>query len=197
MNLLLGTRNEGKIRELLEILADLEDVNLLTFRECPFGSVQESGRTFLENALLKARTIAVETGMAVLAEDAGLEVAALEGQPGVISARFAGSGSNAGKNNALLLKRLKGVTDRRARFVAVVVVRFPHGPEIVGQGVLEGTIAERPYGTGGFGYDPLFIPMGYSKTLAGMTLADKSRISHRRRAIEEIKQPLRLLVSRA
>jgi XTP/dITP diphosphohydrolase len=191
MILLLGTRNKGKIRELKELLADLEGVDLLTFSECPFHEVEETGSTFQENALLKARTIAAETGHAVLADDAGLEVASLNGEPGVRSARYAGTPTDYVRNNTLLLERLQGVGDRRARFVMVAALHLPDGREFVREGSLTGRITCRPAGEGGFGYDPLFIPVGTSRTLAEMTLAEKNAISHRRRAIEGIKEVLR------
>ncbi len=191
--LLLGTKNEGKLSELRELLADLEGVELLTFHARPFKSVEETGLSFEENARLKARTICAETGLPVLAEDAGLEVDALGGEPGVHSARFAGVPVNYERNNTLLLERLAGVRDRRARFIAVAVLCFPDGREFVREGILTGRIARKLEGEGGFGYDPLFIPDGFSRTLAEMTLVDKNRISHRRRAIEGIKQVLREL----
>jgi len=191
--LLLGTRNEGKLSELRELLADLEGVELLTFHDRPFQPVAETGLTFEENARLKARAICAETGLSVLAEDAGLEVDALEGEPGIHSARFAGVPVNYERNNTLLLERLAGVRDRRARFIAVAVLRFPDGREFVSEGILTGRIARKLEGERGFGYDPLFIPDGFSRTLAEMTLVDKNRISHRRRAIEGIKQVLREL----
>lgn len=193
MILLLGTRNEGKIRELQELLADLRAVELRTFHECLFQAAEETGSSFLENALLKARAICAETGLPVLAEDAGLEVVALCGEPGVRSARFAGVPVDYARNNALLLERLSGVHDRRARFVAVAALRLPDGREFVREGTLTGRITKKPAGKGGFGYDPVFIPDGLSRTLAEMTLADKNRISHRRRAIEGIKEVLREL----
>lgn len=191
--LLLGTRNEGKLSELRELLVDLEGVELLTFHDRPFKSVEETGLTFEENARLKARAICAETGLPVLAEDAGLEVDALGGEPGIHSARFAGVPVNYERNNTLLLERLAGVRDRKARFIAVAVLRFPDGREFVSEGILTGRIARKLEGEGGFGYDPLFIPDGFSRTLAEMTLVDKNRISHRRRAIEGIKQVLREL----
>jgi len=191
--LLLGTRNEGKLSELRELLVDLEGVELLTFHARPFKSVEEIGLSFDANARLKARAICAETGLPVLVEDAGLEVDALGGEPGIHSARFAGIPVNYERNNTLLLERLAGVRDRKARFIAVAVLRFPDGREFVSEGILTGRIARKLEGEGGFGYDPLFIPDGFSRTLAEMTLIDKNRISHRRRAIEGIKQVLREL----
>lgn len=184
--LLLGTRNEGKIQEAKELLAEVAGLELLTFLDAPFSDVPETGRTFLENALLKATTISRETGLPVLSEDAGLEVNALDAAPGVISARFAGEPSNPDRNNELLLQKLKGVTDRRARFVTVAALCLRDGQTFVCSGVFAGAIAEEPSGSMGFGYDPLFIPCGETCTLAEMTLEEKNRISHRHKALSRM-----------
>lgn len=194
MNLLLGTQNEGKIRELRELLGDLKDITLLTFADCPFHPVEETGSTFLENALLKARAICSETELPVLAEDAGLEVAALNGAPGVYSARYAGVAVNYSRNNALLLKLLSGVHDRRARFLTVAALCLPEDREFTRTGILTGRIAKEPAGKNGFGYDPLFIPNGHSKTLAEMTVFEKNQISHRQAAIKQLKPVLDRLI---
>jgi XTP/dITP diphosphohydrolase len=181
--LLLGTRNEGKIQEAKGLLADLLGLELLTFVEIPFSEVDETGTSFLENAVLKARTICRETGLPVLSEDAGLEVAALQGAPGVRSARFSGEPSNARRNNELLLAKLEGIADRRARFTTVAALCLQDGQVFVCSGVFPGTIATKPAGEWGFGYDPLFVPHGDTRTLAEMTLAEKNRISHRSKAL--------------
>jgi XTP/dITP diphosphohydrolase len=194
MILLLGTHNKGKIEELKELLADLEGLELLTFHERSFHEVEETGSTLRENALLKARTIGQETGIPVLADDSGLEVSSLNGEPGVRSARFSGVPVDYARNNTLLLERLKGVEDRRARFVIVIVLRLPDGREFLQEGILDGKIARHLIGTGGFGYDPLFIPDGSSLTLAEMTSVEKNVISHRQRAIVGIKEVLRDLL---
>ncbi|MFC2106221.1 RdgB/HAM1 family non-canonical purine NTP pyrophosphatase [Candidatus Bipolaricaulota bacterium] len=185
--LLLGTRNEGKIQETKDLLAEVAGLEFLTFFDVPFSEVPETGRTFLENALLKATAISRETGLPVLSEDAGLEVRALDGAPGVISARFAADEpSNPDRNNELLLQKLKGVADRRARFVTVVVLRLQDGQTFVCSGIFPGIIAEEPSGNMGFGYDPLFIPCGETCTLAEMTLEEKNRISHRHKALSRM-----------
>lgn len=185
--LLLGTKNEGKLKEAVELLAEIKSLELLTFSECPFSDVEETGETFLDNALLKARTIRLETGLPVLAEDAGLEVAYLGGAPGVRSARFSGTPVDYARNNELLLRRMEGVADRRARFVAVTVLQLCDGQTFVSSGVLRGVIGESPSGEGGFGYDPLFVPEGDTRTLAKMSLAEKNRISHRQRALSRMR----------
>ncbi len=180
---LLGTKNPGKIAEALGILSGLPGIRWRTHADCPFSDVEETGSSFLENALLKAAAIGGETGLPVLSEDAGLEVSALGGEPGVRSARYSGEPVDVPRNNALLLERLSNAVDRQARFVAVAALWLPDGQAFVCTGVLRGRIAESPRGTGGFGYDPLFVPVGATKTLAEMTLAEKNEISHRRRAI--------------
>lgn len=191
--LLLGTKNAGKIREIRALLADLQ-LELLTWQECPFPEIAEDGLSCQENALKKARQISAKTGLAVLADDAGLEVAALGGAPGVLSARY--SGAPAGEerdeqNIAKLLQNLAGVTDRLARFVCVMVLHWPEGRELIATGELRGRIAERPRGQNGFGYDPVFIPENYRRTLGELGPAVKNSISHRRRALEQLKAALK------
>ena len=190
MILLLGTRNTGKIIELKELLADIRGLELLSFSDVPFSEVEEDRQTFTDNALLKARAISQETGLSVLADDAGLEVDALGGEPGVRSARYSGEPVDYARNNALLMERMHGVAERRARFVIVVALHLSDGREYVREGVLTGRIAQSPAGSEGFGYDPLFIPDGYTRTLAQMSLEEKNEISHRRRAIEQIRSIL-------
>jgi XTP/dITP diphosphohydrolase len=194
MQLLLATRNQGKIRELHDLLSGIGGVEILTFHDRPFDAVEETGTTFRENALLKARTIAAQTDLAVLADDAGLEVDALDGAPGVYSARFSGVPVDPARNNALLLERLARVEDRRARFRICAVLRLPDGREYEREGTLPGRITHAPRGTQGFGYDPLFVPDGSAKTLAEMSLAEKNAISHRRRAIAAIREVIEELV---
>jgi XTP/dITP diphosphohydrolase len=192
--LLLGTKNEGKIRELRDLLHQVRGLDLLTRADRGFSDVEETGETFLENALLKAHGVCAEVGLPVLAEDAGLEVVALGGAPGVRSARFSGEPADYARNNALLLDKLHGTTDRRARFVAVSALCLPDGQVFVTSGILSGRIAERLAGDGGFGYDPIFLPDGAGRTLAEMPLAEKNRISHRRRAAEKMVAILAALV---
>jgi len=188
VRVLLGTKNPGKIREILSILSDMSGVKLLTVEECPFSDVEEDGETFLENALIKARKISKETGLAVLAEDSGLEVTALGGAPGVRSARFAGEGAEDRDNIAKLLRLLEGVKNRSARFVCVAALHFPDGRELVAEGELGGRIAHEMRGESGFGYDPVFIPEGFEETLAELGPELKNELSHRRRALEKLKE---------
>lgn len=193
MRILCGTKNRGKLPEVRRILSDVSGIQLISDREQPFDGVPETGRTFRENALLKARGIARQTGLTVLAEDSGLEVAALGGEPGVRSARFAGEHACDEQNIELLLRRLTGVEHRAARFVCVAALRFPDGTEHVAEGELQGRIAGEPRGTYGFGYDPVFIPEGFDRTLAELGPDVKSGISHRRNALQKIKEKLRKL----
>lgn len=191
MKLLLGTQNRGKIAEITYILGDMAGLELLTFENVPFGDVAETGETFLENARLKASQIATETGLPVLAEDAGLEVAALDGAPGIYTARFARERASDDANVAKLLNELDGVENRAARFVCVAVLSAGanHG-DVVAEGELRGEIASTKRGENGFGYDPVFVPEGYQATLAELGDDVKSEISHRRRALDEVGREL-------
>jgi|SRR5437868_5029551 len=182
--LLLGTRNPGKVREITSILDGAG---------WPFCSLQESqetaeenGESYAENAIAKARFYATATGLWTLADDSGLEVEALGGAPGVLSARYAGDGASDADRRELLLSELAkvGDTDRRARFVSVVAIADGDGRVLnVSEGVCVGTITFAPRGEGGFGYDPLFVPDGYEQTFAELPEAVKNRISHRARAL--------------
>ena len=184
--LLLGTRNEGKIEEAKELLAEVVGLELLTFSDVAFSDVLETGSAFLENALLKAAAISWETGLPTLSEDSGLEVHALNGAPGVFSARFGGEPSNADRNNELLLRKLKGAVERRARFVTVAALCLLDGQTFACSGVFPGTIANELSGDMGFGYDPLFVPDGENRTLAEMPLEEKNAISHRHKALSRM-----------
>jgi ribonuclease PH/non-canonical purine NTP pyrophosphatase (RdgB/HAM1 family) len=188
--LLLATHNEGKVSELKEMLSSLplEICSLKDFPALP--QVQETGRTFEENAVLKAETISRITGEAVLADDSGLEVERLGGRPGVYSARFAGEGATDEENNALLLKLMDGVppAERKARFVCVMALAVPGKKTVTVTGTCEGLLADAPRGHNGFGYDPLFIYEAEGKTFGEMDLETKSRISHRGRALQKMKE---------
>jgi len=193
--LLLGTRNHGKIAEFRELFSSIPSLHILTVDDVGFSEVPETGHTFLGNAILKAESICQETGRPVLSEDAGLEVEALNGAPGVYSARFAGESVDYAANNRLLLQRLRGVENRRARFVAVAVLRLPDGQIFATTGMLPGTIVREPRGEGGFGYDPLFLPDGESRTLAEITTAEKNWISHRMKTLTRMMPILEQLAS--
>lgn len=179
MRVVVATGNAGKVREIAEALSELgwqlEGLNGLTLPE-------ETGTTYEENAALKACAAALAKGLPALADDSGLEVAALDGQPGVYSARF-GNRPNDTERNLYLLEKLRGVQDRRAKFVSVVMLAYPDGHVETYRGELTGTLLEGPRGENGFGYDPLFVPDGETRTLAEMTVAEKRAISHRGRAL--------------
>lgn len=184
--LLLGTRNAGKIREITSILED-SGWSFASLQEfANVESPEEKGDTYVENAIAKARFYAAATGLAALADDSGLEVEALKGAPGVLAARYAGELASDSDRCELLLAELgkTGDLQRRARFVAVVVITSPDGTLLhVAEGICDGRITSEPRGTGGFGYDPLFIPNGYNQTFAELPQKTKNRISHRSRAL--------------
>jgi XTP/dITP diphosphohydrolase len=190
-SLLLGTRNPGKVIEITSILAD-SGWSFSSLQEFPeVGEAEENFVTFAENAIAKAQFYASATGLCALADDSGLEVAALGGAPGVFSARYAGKGASDADRRALLLSELAktGDTDHRARFIAVVAIATPSGEVLnVSEGICEGVITFAPRGTGGFGYDPLFIPDGHNQTFAELPDTIKNQISHRARALMLTKQ---------
>lgn len=158
--------------------------------------MDETGDTYAENSLKKAREISEETGLPVLSDDSGLEVSALDGDPGHLSSRFAGPGATDEENLSLLLSRLDGIEDRDARFVTVATLFFSSEERYVARGVLEGRIVRQPRGDAGFGYDPVFIPDGFDRTLAQLGENQKNEISHRRKALEKIKEELRVIRGR-
>ena len=178
--LVVASANVDKIAEVEAIWGELE-VGGQIVRGLSWEEVEETGETLEENALLKARAVAAATGMAALADDTGLEVKALEGAPGVRSARYAGENVTYQQNTDRLLLELAGRSDRAARFRTVAALVWPSGQWVVAEGVLEGRITRRPRGARGFGYDPVFEIAG--RTLAEMTTRQKNRISHRRRAL--------------
>ena len=181
--LVVASKNPDKIAEIEEVLAESGMVDEIV-RGLDWPDVEESGSTLEENALLKARAVSDTTGLPVIADDTGLEVAALGGAPGVHTARFAGDEASYEDNVAKLIEVLRGREDRTARFRTVVALVFPDGGEIVADGSLEGEIIDTARGSRGFGYDPVFAVDG--KTLAEMTLEEKNTLSHRARAIRAL-----------
>ena len=186
---MLATRNAGKIAELGRILADVgggvEIVGLESFPDAP--DVPETGRTFADNALLKARAIAACTGLPAVSDDSGLAADALHGMPGVLSARWAGRHGDDTANLELLLGQLADVDERGAAFVCVAALALPDGGgEWTATGVLAGSLARAPRGGNGFGYDPIFVPEGLSVTTAELAPSEKDAISHRGRAFRAI-----------
>lgn len=185
-SVLLATRNRGKVREIESILrgSGWSFCSLQSFHGV--DTPAESGVTYADNAILKARFYALATGMCALADDSGLEVEALAGAPGVFSARYAGENSSDADRRALLLSELAKIpnANRRARFVSVVAISDAKGSVLnISEGICEGTIIFSPRGEGGFGYDPLFVPDGYNQTFAELSEDVKNRISHRARAL--------------
>lgn len=191
--LLLGTRNPGKVKEITTILEDSGWTFSSLQEFAAVGPAAEDGVTYAENAIAKARFYAAATGLLALADDSGLEVAALGGAPGVYSARYAGEGASDADRRELLLAELSRVDarDRRARFVASVAIAHPNGEVLnLSEGICEGTITFEPRGNSGFGYDPLFVPDGYYQTFAELSDEVKNRISHRARALMRLRDSL-------
>jgi XTP/dITP diphosphohydrolase len=184
VTLALATRNAGKLAEFQELLLPL-DIAVRSLDDLGVADdVEETGATFAENAALKAGAVALATGLPALADDSGLEVDALGGEPGVNSARWAGAVS-AAERNSLLLQRLAAVPDARrgARFVCVLAVCHPGGASAAARGEVSGRITRQPLGEGGFGYDPLFLLPDLGLTYAQLTAQQKNGLSHRARAL--------------
>lgn len=184
--IVFATGNSNKLRELREILGADYEVCGLRDIGCD-DDIPETADTFEGNALLKAQWVRDRYGVDCIAEDAGLEVDALGGAPGVLSARFAGPGHDSRANNELLLRRLEGVADRRARFRTSLVLLRADGPHFF-EGKIEGDILEDPRGEGGFGYDPLFVPKGWTKTFAEAGAEEKNAVSHRGQAVAALQR---------
>lgn len=186
--LAVGSKNPDKIVELESVLVGSGLIGEIV-QGLDWPDVEETGNSLEENALLKARAVVEATGLPTVADDTGLEVDALDGAPGVYSARFAGDGARYEDNVAKLVSVLEGVDERSARFRTVVALVFPDGVEIVADGTLEGQIVDVPRGTNGFGYDPVFEVNG--RTLAEMSAEEKASVSHRSRAIRNLVEVLR------
>lgn len=201
MDLVLATRNEKKGREMARLLGGLGALTVHTLSALPDvpadGDPDETGDTFAENALIKARAAARRTGWWALADDSGLAVAWLGGRPGVYSARWAGRHGDDAANNRLLLSQMGGVPpmSRGARFVAAVAVVSPEGREWVVEGDCHGVVAYETRGTGGFGYDSLFLRPELGRTFAELTADEKDRLSHRGRAFEKARRVLEGLLT--
>ncbi|MBQ7333778.1 MAG: RdgB/HAM1 family non-canonical purine NTP pyrophosphatase [Clostridia bacterium] len=190
MKLIIASNNKHKIKEMKEILgAKFEEI--LSLREAGIDhETVEDGTTFAENAYKKAREIAEISGEASLADDSGICVDALLGAPGIFSARFAGEHGNDEANNALVLEKLSGVRDRSAHYTCAMSLVYPDGTHISAEGYMYGEITENPRGNGGFGYDPLFVLCGESRTVAEMSEEEKNAVSHRRRALDALLEKL-------
>lgn len=191
-----ATGNRHKIDE-IEAITSQFGMQVITKAEAgvPDLDVEETGTTFEENSYIKAEAIMKATGMPAIADDSGLETDALDGAPGVYSARFSGPDATDQSNNEKLLDLLRDVPDDRrgARFVSVVTLCYPDGRTLVARGECPGTINRAPVGDGGFGYDPLFVPEGFDKTYAQITAEEKNSISHRANALRILKEQLESL----
>ena len=186
--LIIATKNQGKIAEIRDLLARYA-VKLKCLDDFgPIPEVEEDGETFDENAYKKASFTAKILGIPALADDSGLMVEALDGAPGVLSARYAGENATDEQRIAKLLKALKEQARRKAAFVSVLSIAVPSGPALTYEARCEGLIAEQPAGQNGFGYDPIFFYPPLNKTFAQMTLKEKSQVSHRGKALNELKQ---------
>jgi XTP/dITP diphosphohydrolase len=197
--LLVASRNRKKLTELRRVLdgASLSRLTLVSLDEVPpFDESPESGATFEDNALIKARDGFAATGLPTVADDSGLAVAALNGMPGVLSARWSGSHGNDSANTALLLAQLRDVPDERrgAAFVSACALVSQSG-EVVVRGEWPGVIAREARGAGGFGYDPVFVPNGYNCTAAELSPAEKDAESHRGRALAQLVPALKTLTT--
>ena len=184
--IVLATRNEGKVRELREMLKDFP-VDLRSLNDFgPIPEAVEDGASFDENAYKKALFTAKVLGLPAIADDSGLVVAALDGAPGVYSARYAGEKASDAGNIEKLLAEMGDQNDRRAAFECVISVAVPSGPALTYEGRCEGEITREPKGQGGFGYDPVFYSPELGKTFAESTMAEKNRVSHRGRALAQM-----------
>ncbi len=177
-----ATTNAGKLAEMQSILKDFEIISAAAVGFC--DDIEETGKTFLENALLKARTVCHATGLPALGDDSGLCVDTLSGAPGIYSARYSGQGQAA--NRQLLLKNMQGQTNRKAHFNCVVALVFPDGREYTAEGQTFGEITTEEQGINGFGYDSLFLSDELGKTFAMSTAAEKNAVSHRGRALRNL-----------
>lgn len=189
LRVVCASANPHKVAEIFEIIREIAVVDLLP-RPCELADVVEDADTLAGNARLKAVAVCTATGMPALADDTGLEVDALNGRPGVFTARFAGVGATDEQNRKKLLQELGGTKNRAARFRTVALLRMPNGQEIVAEGVCEGSISDSERGERGFGYDSVFMPAASNgRTFAEMSIAEKHEVSHRGNAF-------RLLASR-
>ena len=184
IKLVVATGNTHKLKEIAEIFTQFE---VISQKQAGFaGDVEETGKTFLENALIKARAASFALGCIALADDSGLCVNALDGAPGVFSARYAGEHGNDQQNRALLLKNLQGKKDRSAYFQCAVALVFPDGTELCAEGKTHGEILTKEVGDGGFGYDPVFQSVDLQKSFGVATAQEKNSVSHRFRALTNL-----------
>lgn len=190
MELVIASNNKHKVIEIKKMLSGKFD-KIYSIADLGIAvDPEETAVDFLGNARIKAHEISLYTDRAVLADDSGLEVAALDGAPGVHSARYAGEPCSDDRNNDKLLREMAGITDRKARFVTSIVLLFPDGSEIVGEGEVKGKILTERKGNNGFGYDPLFYSFELGKTFGEATDDEKNAVSHRARALSDLLRKL-------
>jgi XTP/dITP diphosphohydrolase len=188
ISIVIATTNKGKTAEIGEMLKDFP-VNIKNLEDFgPIPEIEEDGETFDENAYKKASMTARILGIPALADDSGLLVEALDGAPGVHSARYAGEKATDKQRCEKLLKEMKGKTNRKAAFECVISIAVPTGPALTYEARCEGVIAEKPFGNNGFGYDPVFFFPPLKKTFAELSRTEKSRVSHRGKALYELKE---------
>lgn len=187
MDIVIASNNENKIKEIRDIIGDFFD-NVFSLKDMKIKiNIEETGKTFMENALLKAETICKMTNMPSLADDSGLEVMALNDEPGIYSARYAGEPCNDEKNNELLLQNLNGTLSRHARFRSAVALVYPDGTVLKTTGKTMGLILQSPRGENGFGYDPLFFSTELNMSFGDATPEEKNAVSHRAKALKELR----------
>lgn len=192
----MATQNQGKIREMRKILTGIP-AEILSLKNFPsVQQAEETGNSFEENAALKAVSIAKQTGLLAIADDSGLEVDALNGQPGIYSSRFAGPDATDEDRNQKLLQLLEDIPEQRrtARYRAVIAIATPEGEVSYTEGRCEGRILREERGDGGFGYDPLFLIPEYGKTMAELEMIEKNKISHRGKALKAARATLEKLI---
>lgn len=185
--IVLATGNKDKLKEIRQILVGYEIVSCAEEGFC--GDIQENGNSFYENALIKAKTVSKALNMPVLADDSGICVEALNGAPGIYSARYAGDGNDK-SNNLLLLKNLKDKSNRKAKYVCAMVFYKPNGEIISAEGEMKGEILSEPVGNGGFGYDPLFFSYELNKPVGLSSAEEKNKVSHRYKALKNLLEKL-------
>lgn len=190
--IIFATGNKGKVKEIQEILKDL-NYEVLTMKEAGIEiAIEENGKTYEENALIKARSVAQHTDAIVMADDSGLEVDAMDKAPGVLSARFMGEDTSYRIKNAEIIRRLEGKEgdERSARFVCAIATVFPDKSEATTRATIEGLIGYEEQGENGFGYDPIFYVPGFEKTTAQLSPEEKNQVSHRGKALRLMKEEL-------
>lgn len=195
MKLIIATKNRNKLKEIENKFSSLA-IELIPQTDIDnFPEVIEDGNSFEENAIKKAKTIAMHTGLPTMADDSGLVVDSLHGRPGIYSARYAGEKATDKENNELLLEEMRNIEpeNRTASFVCVIAIVLPGGETFTARGECSGFITQEPVGSHGFGYDPLFFVKSYNKTMAEIPLDEKNKISHRAKALENAREILKKL----